>query len=70
MQLEAGKTFGVTGKEIEKIPLRHEGDEFATRGQLSEISDRHGLSINDTAQLSYFLMRLLQELIEQTELVH
>ena len=49
MQLECWKTLGMTRNEIEKIPLRHEGDEFATRGQLREISDWNGLPVDDSA---------------------
>ena len=70
VQLEFRKTFGVTREKIQKIPLRHERDEFATRRKLCEISDRHDLSINNSAQFAHFLMWLLQELIEQPELMH
>ena len=31
-QLKTRELFRVRGKEIEKIPLRHERDEFAARG--------------------------------------
>src|SRR4029077_3305755 len=70
VQLKSWKTCSVTGEKIEKIPLRHERDKFATRGQSSEISDRHDLAINHSSQLAHFLMRLLQELVEQPELMH
>ena len=40
------------------------------RGELGEISNRHSLPVNYGAQLSEFLMRLFQELIKQSELVH
>ena len=70
MQLETWKTFRVTGEKIQEIPLRHERDELATCRELGEISDRHDLPINDTAQFSNFLMRLFQEFIEQPKLVH
>ena len=35
VQLESWKTLGMTGEKIKKIPLRHEGDEFAARGELA-----------------------------------
>src|SRR5438045_4945411 len=70
VQLEFRKTFSVTGEKIKKIPLRHERDEFATRGKFSEISDWHDLAINHTSQLAHFLMRLFQELVEQPEVMH
>ena len=43
------KPFCVRREEIEKIPLRHEGDEFAARGQLREIGNRYDLSVDDGA---------------------
>ena len=58
------------GEEIEKIPLRHEGDELAARGQLREISNRHALTVHYGAQFAHLLMRLFQEFVEQSELVH
>src|SRR5512132_1964698 len=69
-QLETLEFFCVRGNEIEKIPLRHESDEFAARRQLCEVGDRHCLTIDDGAQFAYFLMWLLQELLEQSEFVH
>src|SRR5206468_12390811 len=68
--LEFRKMFGVIGEKIKKIPLRHERDEFATRGKFSEISDWHDLAIHHTSQLAHFLMRLFQELVEQPKVMH
>ena len=48
-QPKTRKPFCVRREEIEKIPLRHEGDEFAARGQLREIGNRHDLSVDDGA---------------------
>src|SRR6266481_2249172 len=70
VQLEIRKSFCVGGDEIEKVPLRHERDEFAARGELGEISDGYNLPVDHGAQLSHFLMRLLQEFIKQAEFVH
>src|SRR5438445_12320575 len=58
------------GEKIQKIPLRHESDEFAARGQPREIRDRHGVPVDHAAQLSHFLIRLLKEFLEQSELLH
>src|SRR5205814_4701 len=69
-QLECREPFGMTGEKVKKIPLRHERDEFAARRELREIGERYGLTIDDTAQFPYFLVRLLQELIEQPEFLH
>src|SRR6267378_536518 len=63
-QLERWKLLGMAGQEIEKIPLRHERDEFATCGKLREISDWHDLPIDHSAQFSHFLMRLFQKFVE------
>ena len=49
MQLESRKPLGVIGEKREKIPLWHEGDKFAARGQLREIGDRHSVTINYAA---------------------
>src|SRR6266576_5606632 len=70
VQLKFRKMFGVTREKSQKIPLRHERDEFATRRKFSEISDRHDLAINHSPQLAHFLMWLFQELVEQPELMH
>ena len=58
------------GEKIQKIPLRHESDEFAARGQPREIRDRHSVPVDHPAQLAHFLMRLLKEFLEQSELLH
>src|SRR6478672_2261889 len=60
----------MTGEEIEKVPLRHKRDEFATCGKLGEISDGYNLPVDHGAQLSHFLVRLFQKFLDQAELVH
>src|SRR6266545_897206 len=70
VQLKSWKTFGMTREKIKKIPLRHEGDEFAAGGEPCEICDWHDLPVYYPAQLPHFLMRLLQELVKQAKLVH
>ena len=46
-QLEIRKSSCVTGKKIEKIPLRHKRDEFAAGGKFAEIRDGDGLTVDD-----------------------
>ena len=46
VQFESWKTFGVIGEKIEKIPLRHERDEFAARRKVPEIRDGDGLTVD------------------------
>ncbi len=65
VQLEGRKFFRMTGKKIEKVPLRHERDELAARRKFREIRDGHDLTIDHSPQLSHFLMRLFQEFIQQ-----
>ena len=55
--------------EIQKIPLRHEGEELAVGRELGEISYGYGVTVDDGAKLARFLMRQLQKLFEQSELV-
>src|SRR6059036_2450068 len=59
VQLETWKTLRMAVQKIQEIPLRHECDEFAARGEFAEISDGHDLPINDTTQFSQLLVRLL-----------
>src|SRR5437764_14889981 len=70
VQREGGELFRVTGEEVQEIPLRHEGDEFAARGQVRKIRDRHNVAVHYTAQFMQFLMRQLEEFLQQPELVH
>ena len=64
MQLKTWEPFRMIGEKIQKIPLRHESDEFAARGEPREIRDRHGVPVDHAAQLAHFLMRLLKEFVE------
>jgi hypothetical protein len=70
MERESRELFRVTGEEVEKIPLRHEGDELAAGGKVREIDDGHDVAIDDRMQLARFLVRHFQEFIEQSKLVH
>ena len=58
------------GEEIEEVPLRHEREELAARRQVREVGDRERCSPTCAAELRDLLMRPLQELVEQPELVH
>jgi hypothetical protein len=58
------------GNEIQEFPLRHEGDEFSVRRQMRKIRDGSFFSPEVQLDLPHFLMRLAQELFEQTEFVH
>ncbi len=70
VQVECFVAFAVLGEEIEKIPLRHQRDEFAVRRQVREIDDRQRLVADLHAQAFQLLMRQLEEFVEQAELLH
>src|SRR5438132_1648173 len=54
---KSGEAFSFSGKEVQKIPLGHERDEFAVRRQAREIRHRNEVTIEDSLQLRKFLMR-------------
>ncbi|MNY41754.1 hypothetical protein D3C86_1765930 [compost metagenome] len=56
--------------EIEKIPLRHKGDEAVTDRQAGKIRYRDTLAADDRIQPWRTRMRQAQELIDKTELLH
>ena len=58
------------GQKFEKIPLRHEGDEFADGRKMSEIRDRQIGRADLNAKAPHFAVREFQELIQQTQFVH
>ena len=49
-QVEGLVALAVLGKEIEKVPLRHQGDIFAMRRQMAEIDHRQMLGADLSAQ--------------------
>ena len=59
LQSETRELPGVTGEEIEEIPLRHERDYLAGCRQPREIRDRNAVSVNNPAKLRHFLVRTL-----------
>ena len=56
--------FGVTREKGQKIPLRHECDEFAARMKVGEFGDVDDFASEMHRNLPQLLMRLEQELIE------
>src|SRR5687767_16035212 len=58
------------GEEIQEIPLGHESDELAARGEMGEVSEGDDAVAKMGFDLSDFLVRLAEKLGEQTELVH
>ncbi len=68
--MERGKFPAVLGKEIEKIPLRHQRNELAAGRQMGEIRKRVFAVAEERADGRRFLMRQLEKLVEQAELAH
>ena len=64
------EAFGFSDEKVQEIPLRHESDEFAVSRQPREVGHRDKVTIEDSFQLRHFLMRQLQEFIQQPEFVH
>ena len=58
------------GYEVQEIPLRHEGDEFAVSGEMREISHDDGGVIDLSTELAQFLVRAAQEVLDKTQFIH
>ena len=70
LQPEVWVGLRLVGEKIEEVPLRHEGDEVAARRQVREIGKHHAILADQPYELAQLLMRPLEELFEQAELVH
>ena len=68
-QSECGEFAGVTGEEVEKIPLRHQGDELADCRDMAEIGHFERRPAHADAGGGDLLMRQAEELLKQTEFV-
>ena len=60
----------LTGKEFEKIPLRHEGNEFAAGRKMGEIGHGDNLVDKMGLDLADLLVRLAQEFFQKPQLMH
>src|SRR5262249_35969112 len=56
-------------QKVEEVPLGHEGEEPAPRGQVSEVGEAHQVLADLAAQLADLLVRQPQPRIEQSQLV-
>ena len=69
-QIERRVAPGLLGQEIEKVPLRHQGDEFAAGRQMAEVRHLDALG----ADLSRSAFRpsdaALQEVVDQAQFAH
>src|SRR5216683_3607505 len=69
-QFESWIAGGAGRDEIEEVPLRHERDELAMRRQAREVRKCYRRIAELRAEHARFLMRQLQKVIEDTQLVH
>src|SRR6266487_4048294 len=70
LQTEVRILLSVLGDKIEKIPLRHEGDELALSRQMRKIGHYYEIVTDLPADLAHLLVRALQEIFEQAEFMH
>jgi hypothetical protein len=68
--MKAWKAARPIGEKIEKVPLRHQGDEAAMDGEMREIGEDQALVADLARQFAHLLMRAFQEIIENAEFVH
>jgi hypothetical protein len=69
-QVEGFEAFTLLGKEIEEVPLRHQGHEFAVRRQMTEIRHLKVFGADLRTERLDLLMRQLQEFVDEAELEH
>jgi hypothetical protein len=68
--VETGIAAALLDKEIQEVPLRHQGDEFAVSGKMREIGQGESFAAYLAAKLLQLLVRVLQEFFEEAEFVH
>src|SRR4030095_4934366 len=63
------KSLCVAGKKVQKIPLRHESDEFAACRQTREIGYGNRMAIKYSADFTQFLVGQPKKFLKQSELM-
>ena len=66
---EAGKAGGLGGKEVEEVPLRHEGDEFGVGGKMAEVGYLKTLPADDRGEAVDLGVGKREEFVEEAEFV-
>jgi hypothetical protein len=59
----------MAGKKVQEIPLRHERHELARGWNMTKIGHRKFRISNDNSQRDNFLMRQIQKLLQQPQLI-
>jgi hypothetical protein len=70
LQMECRIALRLLGEEVQEVPLRHEGEEFAPRRQVREVGNRKPRITDLRVEVARFAMRPLQKRIEKSEFVH
>jgi hypothetical protein len=69
-QIEGRVLLPLLGQKVEKIPLRHQSDEFAVRRQIPEIGYCDPRRADLSGQSLHARVRQFEKCVEQAELVH
>src|SRR5262249_51756483 len=70
LQLECWVAASVVGKEVEKVPLRHECNEFAVRREMREVRYHYELIADLHTEFADFLVRPPEKVVEYAELIN
>ena len=69
-QIKAGIMLPLLSNEIEKVPLRHQGQEPASSREMAQVGERNLFIADLHRKMIDLLVRQLEELVEQAQLVH
>ena len=69
-KLKASESLRAIGEKIQEIPLRHQRDKLAARGQMAEVGGPKGEVANAAVRRSELLVRQLEEVVQQPQLMH
>ena len=69
-ELEGGIALRLFGQEVEKVPLRHEGNETAAGGQAGKIGQHNLRVAHLRRELPELLVRQFQQLLKEAKFVH
>jgi len=70
LYVERGIAAALFGEEIQEVPLWHERHKTTPRPEVRHLTQENLVTADPSADLAYFLMRPLEKLVEQTQLVH
>ena len=70
LDVESGIAAALLDEEIQEVPLRHHGDEFAVGGKMGEVGESERFVADLAAKFVKLLVRALEEFFEKAEFVH